>query len=229
MRGADQDRSSRDAGALLDGRADLLDGLAADAQRVDADDRDAVAAIVEDRGPDLAGVMHLAVVRLAVAAGCLHADRRRDVALGETGLEGRPGLRLCLGCPGREQQQDRESPQARSTRHGVLRRLAHFLAALDELEPVGDRTCLTLSLADHLGLERVERLECAGKARVIRSLQRDLKRAPAVEVDIVVAKSQSCTTLAWRNIGVSSSARFTPFLSWASVSSATSLPSITRR
>ena len=68
-------------------RADDVDRLAADEQGVDADDGDPRGAVVEDRGADLAGVVEFGVVRLAVAAGLLHADLRRDVALGEADLE----------------------------------------------------------------------------------------------------------------------------------------------
>ncbi len=85
----EQDRAFRDAGLLGDGLADVLDGLAMDEQRIEADEGDAVGAVVEDARPHLAGVVQRAMIGLAVAAGRLGADLGRDVAFGEAGLEDR--------------------------------------------------------------------------------------------------------------------------------------------
>src|SRR5207244_3010316 len=69
---------------------------------VDADEGDAPVAVVEDGRPHLAGVVQRLVIRLAVAAGRLRADLRRDVALGETYLES-GFLGLCVaGADGKE-------------------------------------------------------------------------------------------------------------------------------
>ena len=57
-------------------------------QRIHAHQGRAHPAVVEHGRPDLAGVVKTAVKSLAVSAGLLHADVRRDVALGEAGLEG---------------------------------------------------------------------------------------------------------------------------------------------
>ena len=89
VRGAEEDGVFGHAGLLGDGLADLVDGLAVDEQRVEADQGDAVLAVVENGRADLAGIVQGAVIRLAVAAGGLGADLRRDVAFGEPGLEDR--------------------------------------------------------------------------------------------------------------------------------------------
>ncbi len=103
MRCADQDGLSRDADPGRDGAADFLDRVAADAQRVDPDDGHSIATIVEHRGSYLAGVVQRSVVRLAIAAGRLHADLGRDVPLGEAGLEG-PISRCVAASPSHHDQ-----------------------------------------------------------------------------------------------------------------------------
>src|SRR5205085_4729408 len=69
--------------------ADVGHRRAVDTEGVDADEGDAVLAVVEHGRPDLARVVEGLVVRLAVPARLLRADRRGDVPLGEPGLEGR--------------------------------------------------------------------------------------------------------------------------------------------
>src|SRR5262249_32280262 len=91
VRGAQQDRAFRDAGLCRDGLADVCDSLAVDEQSVEADEGDAILAVVQDGDARLARVMQRLVGRPAVAARRLAADGGRDVALGEAGLEGRRG------------------------------------------------------------------------------------------------------------------------------------------
>ena len=84
---ADEHRGAGNAAAPGDLGADLLHKSPRDEEEVDAHEGDARPAVVEDRSAHLARVVERAVETFPVAAGCLHADVGRDVALGEAGLE----------------------------------------------------------------------------------------------------------------------------------------------
>src|SRR5438477_589334 len=85
MRRPEQDRRLGDAGLLRDRLADIADSLAMHPQGIEADEGDAVLAIIEDSSSHLARVVKRAVVGLAIAAGRpVDQPRRERIAGTET-------------------------------------------------------------------------------------------------------------------------------------------------
>ena len=99
----------------------LLDRLAADHQGVDADERHALLAIVEDARTHLARVVDFLRIDLPIVTRHFHADVGSDVAIGEphadTGLSGRRGEDR----DGSQYQQDMAETESGRTHRGKSR------------------------------------------------------------------------------------------------------------
>ncbi len=116
VRGADHDVGAREAVLRLAAAADLVHRRPAHAQRVEHDERDALARVLEDGRPRVQRIEHAGGDDLPQHPDLLRADGRRDVHLGETCPQGHrlhliapvfgsPSTRLLIGAsappPGR--------------------------------------------------------------------------------------------------------------------------------
>src|SRR5689334_1649002 len=84
---ADQDCFFRYPAAAVDFAPHLFDDLTANEQRIEADHRHPLAAVIPNGGSDLARIMQRAMKGLAVSARLFHADFWRDVSFGKSDLQ----------------------------------------------------------------------------------------------------------------------------------------------
>ena len=119
VRGTDEDGPRLDAAFLLDRRSDRQNGGTSDEEGIDPDNGYPGLAVVEHRGAGLARIVKRTMVGLAVPTRLLHADRGRDVALGEPGFEIASGGRSSRhGHTDESQHHGRKAdPAARETIH----------------------------------------------------------------------------------------------------------------
>ena len=89
MRRAGEDILRLEPAAFLNLRACLLHERARDEKQVNADERDALFAVVEHRRAHLARIVDARGIGFAVIPRDLHADLRRDVAFGEPDFDRR--------------------------------------------------------------------------------------------------------------------------------------------
>ena len=89
MRRADEDVLRLEPAAFLNLRARLLHDRTRDEKQVNADERDALFAVVEHGRAHFARIVDARGIGFAVIPRHLHADLRRDVAFGESDFERR--------------------------------------------------------------------------------------------------------------------------------------------